>query len=57
MLYINPEDCIECDACLVECPVEAIFQEDDVPSEFQNDILLNAKMSQVYPQISERKQK
>lgn len=55
MLFIHPEHCIECDACTVECPVEAIFHEDDVPSEFRDDIELNAKMSLVYPQISERK--
>lgn len=55
MLYINPEHCIDCEACVAECPVEAIFQEDDLPAEFQNDIELNAKMSQLYPQITERK--
>ena len=55
MLYIDPESCIDCEACFVECPVEAIFHEDDVPAEFQNDIELNAKMSQLYPQITERK--
>lgn len=55
MLYIDPESCIDCEACVVECPVEAIFHEDDVPAEFQNDIELNAKMSQLYPQITERK--
>ena len=55
MLYINPEHCIDCDACVVECPVEAIFHEDDVPSEFQDDIQLNATMSQIYPPITEPK--
>lgn len=28
-LYINPEDCIECGACLPECPVEAIFDSEE----------------------------
>jgi len=55
MLYIDPEICIDCEACIVECPVEAIFHEDDVPAEFQKDIELNATMSQLYPQITERK--
>ena len=56
MLYIDPEVCIDCEACVAECPVEAIFHEDDVPAEFQEDILLNAKMSQSCPEITERKQ-
>lgn len=35
MLYIDPDQCIDCDACLPECPVEAIFAEDDVPEDQQ----------------------
>jgi ferredoxin len=30
-LYINPETCIDCNACMDECPVEAIFPDMDVP--------------------------
>ena len=55
MLYINPENCIDCEACVPECPVEAIFHEDDLPENSQEDLLLNAKMVQIYPQITERK--
>jgi len=33
MLYINPDECIDCGACEPACPVTAIFAEDDVPSE------------------------
>jgi ferredoxin len=40
-LYINPEDCIFCGACMPECPVDAIYPEDDVPHEFRNDIEAN----------------
>ncbi len=32
MLYINPEECIDCGACEPACPVTAIFREDDVPA-------------------------
>jgi len=32
MLYINPNDCIDCGACLPACPVEAIYYENDLPS-------------------------
>ena len=33
-LYINPDECIDCGACEPECPVEAIFPEEDVPEEW-----------------------
>ncbi|MGL4464847.1 MAG: 4Fe-4S dicluster domain-containing protein [Planctomycetia bacterium] len=41
MVYINPEECIDCEACVPECPVEAIFHEDNVPAEFGADVDLN----------------
>lgn len=41
-LYINPDDCIDCTACVPECPVEAIFTEDEVPDEWQKFIEINA---------------
>lgn len=31
MLYIHPDECIDCGACEPECPVTAIFAEEDVP--------------------------
>jgi ferredoxin len=34
MLVINPETCIDCDACVPECPVEAVFAEDNLPAEW-----------------------
>ena len=34
MLYIHPEECIDCGACEPECPVEAIFPEDEVPDKW-----------------------
>ena len=49
MLYINPDHCIDCAACAPECPVEAIFHEDDIPDDCRTDTALNEKMSQVYP--------
>ena len=54
MLYIDPEQCIDCDACRPECPVEAIFQENDVPEPWQEYIQLNAELSASCPQITER---
>ena len=31
MLYINPDECTSCDACMPECPVDAIFPANQVP--------------------------
>ena len=55
MLFIDPESCIDCNMCVSECPVEAIFFEDDVPEGQREFIQLNREMSQIYPQIVERK--
>lgn len=43
MLVINPETCIDCDACVPECPVEAIFAENNVPSEWTGYTPINAE--------------
>ena len=43
MLYIHPEECIDCGACEPECPVEAIFPEDEVPDDMQDFIGYNYK--------------
>lgn len=42
-LVIHPEECIDCMACVDECPVHAIYAEEDVPAEFQADIAMNAE--------------
>lgn len=41
MLYIDPADCIDCEACVPECPVEAIFAEGNVPGQWSNFIQIN----------------
>ena len=41
MLYIDPEECIDCGACVPECPVEAIFPEAEVPERWQEYIDIN----------------
>ena len=45
MLYIDPVDCIDCEACVPECPVEAIFAEANVPSQWTSFTPLNAERS------------
>jgi len=41
-LFINPGECIDCGLCEPECPVDAIFMEDEVPSKWEGFIQLNA---------------
>jgi ferredoxin len=41
-LYIDPDVCIDCGACVPECPVEAIFMDDELPEEFREYIQINA---------------
>jgi ferredoxin len=43
MLYIDPTDCIDCEACVPECPVEAIFHDTGVPAPWTQFIQLNAE--------------
>ncbi len=42
MVYIKPEECIDCGLCVPECPVDAIFPEDEVPENFKPYIKINA---------------
>ena len=55
MLYIHPEECIDCGACEPECPVEAIFHEDNVPEEWKAFTELNAEMAPQCEVITEKK--
>jgi NAD-dependent dihydropyrimidine dehydrogenase PreA subunit len=41
-MYIEPDACIDCGACVPECPVKAIFEESDVPSKWHSYIAKNA---------------
>jgi ferredoxin len=34
-LYIDPDTCIDCGACVPECPYEAIFPEEEVPFDYE----------------------
>ena len=42
-LYIHPDECIDCGACVAVCPVAAIFANDDVPEQWKSYIDKNAK--------------
>src|SRR2546422_512783 len=43
MLYIQPDECVDCGACEPSCPVTAIFYEDDVPAEWKQFTAINAE--------------
>ena len=43
MLYINPDECIDCSACEPACPVNAIFEESAVPANERQYIQINAE--------------
>ena len=42
MLYIHPDECIDCTLCEPECPVEAIFVDEDLPPEWAHFEKINA---------------
>ena len=42
-LFIHPDECIDCGACVPACPVEAIFALDEVPDKWKNYIEINAR--------------
>ncbi len=54
-LVIDPEECIDCNLCVSECPAEAIFPEDDVPDNQRQFIALNAELSRLWPTITEKR--
>ena len=41
-LYIDPDECIDCGACVPACPVEAIFAEEDLPEQWNEYLEINA---------------
>ena len=44
MLYIHPDECIDCGACEPVCPVEAIYYEDDVPEQWADYYTANVEV-------------
>ena len=48
-LYIDPSQCIDCHLCVDECPVKAIFHEDDLPLEWASFLEKNAAHFRVAP--------
>ena len=51
-LVIDPDECIDCAVCIPECPVEAIYAEEDVPEDQKEFIEINAELSKIWPSIT-----
>ncbi|MEM9453118.1 MAG: ferredoxin family protein [Myxococcota bacterium] len=53
MLYIDPDECIDCGACVPECPVEAIFDESELTPDLVEWKEINADQAPKLPNITE----
>jgi ferredoxin len=56
MLVIDPDECIDCNACVPACPAEAIFLLEDVPAEQTGFIAINARLAKIWPSITVQKE-
>ncbi len=52
-LVIDPDECIDCTLCEPECPVEAIYSEDELPAGQEHYLKLNEELTQDWPVITE----
>ena len=51
-LVIDPVECIDCAVCVPECPVNAIYAEEDVPEDQRQYIEINRELAQTWPVIT-----
>ena len=56
MLVIDPDECIDCAVCIPECPVNAIYAEEDVPEDQKEWLALNAELAKRWPVITDTKE-
>lgn len=54
-LVIDPDECVDCEACVQECPAGAILHEDALPLEMKNFKELNAELARGWPKITRNK--
>jgi ferredoxin len=54
MLYIDPDVCIDCSACIPECPVQAILEDDDITEDMEKWIAINAEKAPGLPVCDEQ---
>ena len=57
MLVIDPDECIDCAVCIPECPVNAIYAEEDLPAGQEKFIKLNVELARLssWKSITKRK--
>ena len=55
-LVIDPEECIDCTLCEPECPVDAIYSEDEVPPDQEKFLEINERLAQKWPVITAMKE-
>ena len=55
-LVIDPEVCIDCGVCVAECPVEAIFDEKELPPDQKEYVELNVRLTGEWPLITQSKE-
>ncbi len=53
-LYIDPDVCIDCSACIPACPVQAIYEVIDMPEKYEPWIAINAERSKALPVIRDK---
>jgi len=53
-LVIDPDECIDCTLCEPECPVEAIFSEEELPPGQEEFTQINAELAKKWPVITEK---
>ena len=56
MLVIDPDECIDCGACVDECPVHAIYPEEDLPEKWQSYLEMNIEYVAKWPLINEQQE-
>ena len=54
ILVIHPDECIDCALCEPECPVDAIYSEDEVPEDQLDFLQYNADKAEIWPNITEQ---
>ena len=51
-LVIHPDECIDCAVCVPECPVDAIYAEEDVPEDQSHFVQLNADLAKIFSNVT-----
>jgi ferredoxin len=55
-LVIDPDRCVDCGLCEIECPVSAIMSESELPKEKLHYLALNQELSVAWPRITQKKE-